>query len=780
MKDSRGFVWITTRAGLCRYDGYNVKVYQYDPYDTTSISHNRIWGRTENIVEDDSGYIWICTYDGLNKFDVYTETFRRYKHDPLDPESIASNIISCIFKDKEGTIWIGTFSPGGLNKYNPEKDNFATYSQNPGDSTWSIDNILSIYEENSEVFWIGTTNGLFKFDKKTGYFDGIKVSQNLVGNSDKIQIKVIAEDFDGTPIFGTLQGFLKYDKNNNELIPSYPHYNKNDIIVNLDILLDPFDDKNSLWVITGDLFKFDRQTGKRTYINHDRVNPSSLIGKALKSIYIDESGMMWVAGEFGVNISNPELNPVIKHMEFKKTYGDNATALLKDSEDHLWIGNFDGEIFHFDNQMRLLRHYNYLPVYDPGMTYSSSVWDIYEDHNKNIWVCTDYNGLYYLNNGKGEFEPCKLNGFQGSSEPMFIYDFIEDSQGVLWVGTSSGLYQCNPGSSSPTLFNNIHSGYDIDYQLISDIFEDSNGNLWVATAGAGLFCQRLEGIESNEFINYKHDPEKEHSLSHNWIWSIYEDINETVWIATNHGLNSYSIENDNFNRHYFNGLPGANYMYDLTGDNRGNLWINTENGLVRYKPSNDTLNNPGVLNYKQIIPFKDIFPYKIYKSKKGNIYVGGANQSENGYYSINPKNVKDNLRIPPITITDFKIANEEVLLDSSITSKKQLKLKYNQNFFFFEFAALDFVDPGKNQYAYYLEGFEEDWIYSGKRRFANYTEVSPGSYTFHVKGSNNDGYWNETGISIAIKILPPPWKTWWAYSLYFIILLGIILCLAKV
>jgi signal transduction histidine kinase/DNA-binding response OmpR family regulator len=346
---------------------------------------------------------------------------------------------------------------------------------------------------------------------------------------------------------------------------------------------------------------------------------------------------------------------------------------------------------------------------------------------------------------------------------------------VIWVGGSRGLWYKKKDD-----LNLIHFTNELEWGLLNNvivlgIYDDNSGNLWVGTAGHGIFCSKFENRKSNTFIHYTHDPGDPLSLSNDWVWSFYEDQEDNLWIATHDGLNKFLPEKDGFDHFYHPNDPAANFIYDVTGDDKGMLWLMTEGGLIRFDPLIDAENDVAGNQYKQVRPFKNLFPYKIFSSKSRMIFLGSAINSGEAFYYFHPDSLKENKHIPAISITDFQVRNEPVKLDSNISYKKHIRLKFNQNFFSLGFAALDYAQPGKNQYAYYLEGLEDDWIYSGTKRIANYTGVPPGNYVFHAKGSNNDGYWNERGVSVAITILPPPWRTWWAYMGYILILIGLII-----
>jgi signal transduction histidine kinase/DNA-binding response OmpR family regulator len=388
-----------------------------------------------------------------------------------------------------------------------------------------------------------------------------------------------------------------------------------------------------------------------------------------------------------------------------------------------------------------------------------------------MWFGTVYDGLYLLEKGKFDFLHCQLP----VTGQVHVYDIFEDSRGELWVATNKGLMQRKKGGDPPTRFYQDTNWPGLHETSILCIYEDHKENLWIGTAiqAYGLFRQPPEYRGTSTFLQYKHDPGDDLSLSNDWVWCVQEDPFNNLWIATENGLNKYIRDKDYFERHINPTDQGANFIYDLSGDNNGYLWMATESGLVRYNPEMDIQNAGTTNNYKQFLAHRDIMCYHIYKSQSGKMFVGSVRLGENGYFSFHPDSLFENQQPPPVVITQFMVHNKVVESDSSIQFKKQIRLNYNQNFFSFEFAALDYYNPSQNEYAYILHGFDNDWTYSGNQRLARYTKVPPGKYIFQVKGSNSNGYWNEEGASIAISILPPPWKTWWAYSLYGIFLIGL-------
>ncbi|MFP4412176.1 histidine kinase dimerization/phosphoacceptor domain -containing protein, partial [Coleofasciculus sp.] len=276
--------------------------------------------------------------------------------------------------------------------------------------------------------------------------------------------------------------------------------------------------------------------------------------------------------------------------------------------------------------------------------------------------------------------------------------------------------------------------------------------------------------ETEKFTRYTHDPNNPNSLSYDRVLSINEYPAGTLWLGTyGGGLNKFDIATETFTHYYTenDGLP-SNSVVGILADDNGNLWLSTGNGLSKFNPEAETFRNYDVGDGLQGNEFDGVKAYA--KTKDGAMLFGGLN----GLNLFYPDQVKDNPHIPPIVITDFRIFDQTVKLNPAISVAKNIKLSYKDKFFSFKFAALDYTNPEKNQYAYKLEGFDQDWIYSGTRRYASYTNLDPGTYRFRVKGSNNDRVWNEEGTSLTIKITPPPWKTGWAYTIYGIAIFGAI------
>jgi len=770
MQDSRGFMWFSTRAGLCRYDGYNVKVFQYDPDDSTTISELYV---KSTITEDSNGFIWVGSLNGLNKFDPITETFTRYYRNPDDPHSISSNWMRYTYLDSQGVVWIGT-DGNGLNRYNVITDNFDYFLPSPDFSLSS--GIRSIFEDSSGILWIGTGNGLYQFDRQTGEFILIKLVKKK-GERIANRFTTITEDNDGN-IWYCADRIYKYNKSTKKFSPLTAFSVESTGISNptyMNIMLERQNNKQILWIARNGLYKYDLLSEKLTTVLNDPSDWENFVGHGPRDFYIDPTGLMWIATVSGITVLDPRSSQIKSHPDVAEKFQFDAASFLKDSQKHFWIGGYNG-VIHYDENMRLIHWYK--QIKGKKNSFNGAVKKILEDSENNIWIICQKDGVYKLDQEMNEFLWCKLLKNGTEFKLNNFNDIYEDAQGTLWVGTD-GLYKRVKNSPEPTTFYLDTSNRRTSNNTHTHIQEDHSGNLWLSSIAGAVLRQPQSDRGTDKFIEYTHDPSDPTSLSNSHIWTVYVDDLGEVWIGTNHGLNRYIPEKDCFERFLMDTNPGISFIYDISRDKNGYLWMITENGLIGFDPSNEVKSSNTKDQIKQYLPFNKILRTKLYKDTEGIIYVGSDLGTRNGYFSFHPDNITKNSNIPPIVITSFAVRNKTVELDTAITLKQNLTLSYNENYLSFEFAALDYTKSDQNQYAYRLDGLDEDWIYSGNRRFANYTTVPPGNYIFRVKGSNSDGFWNEQGTSISITILPPPWRTWWAYSLYVLFIISLIVFILR-
>jgi PAS domain S-box-containing protein len=786
-------------------------------------------GLSQNLVtdfcQDKFGFIWIGTDDGLNRYDGYN--FLTYKHNPKDTSSIDHSSIRALLVDSKGNLWIGTAN--GLNLYDRQNDRFIHISKFPKNIT-----IKSIAEDEQHNLWVGSYPYLYYYNTRTGsaivYLNTKKRSQNVIGYD---LIEKIFIDSKKNVWIGTNDGLKLYDKKTDSFIKYY-HDENNPQSIQSNKIVSIVEDKNGrLWIGTDkglDLFVNSKSRPKKGFFVHfqnDPKNTHSIANGTLLCLQEDDDNNLWIGSDIDgldkLNLKTFDINnPVFTHYKFNASkptgINNNAiNALFLDRQNSLWIGTSKKGINIYNRAFNEFKHISNENNNENSLS-NDQVNVFYED-GEYIWIGTD-NGLNQYNKKTKTFKRFFNNAFDKNSiSTNGVYSIHKDKEGILWIGTWSGglnLYNYDSDSFSH-YWNNPKDSNSISSNNIFSIFEDRAGNMWFGTVGGGLnlfdrknnifkhytinnsniasnyvfsiletndnlfwminsFCLEQFNPRTQLFKKYIYDPKDTTSISSNKIFAIFLDSKQNLWIGTNSGLNLYNKHTDQF-KHFLveDGLPD-NSIKSIAEDNSGNLWLGTQKGISKFINAINLPNKPLFKNYTEEdgLQSNEFNGKSSYKGSDGLLYFGGAN----GYNVFNPDSIMVNLEIPNVVITDFQIFNKKVDIDSlnsplkqNITITKELVLSYSQSVFSFKFTALNYISPEKNQYAYMLEGFEKNWNYVGNKRDATYTNLSPGTYFFRVKASNNDGIWNETGTSIKIIILPPWWKTWWFKLLIWMIII---------
>ncbi len=771
-----------------------------------------------SIIQDQKGYLWLGTEEGLNKYDGYKFTI--YRTNPANPGSISDNWITALIEDKNGDLWIATNS-GGLNLYKRFSDHFIKYRHDVNNpSSLSSDRISALYEDRSGYIWIGTDGGgINRFDKQKQIFERYQFNVKSATSIYKNDITAICEDHEGNLWWGT-DGDGVYCWNWETV--NLRHYNndpedKSSLSHNR-ILSVYCDQQGILWIGTngGGLNKFLAKTQKFIRYKSNFSNPYSLSNDFVYAIFEDRSGKLWIGTDDGLNQYLPESESfyVVKSKPGEPTSLSNnmIRSIYEDRGNILWVGTLRGALNKFDNKKAAFKNYRQNPANSNSLS-DKNVWTILEDNRKFIWIGTN-NGLNKLDRKKEKFvhyfhDPADKNSI-AHNIVRYIY---QDRKGILWIGTDGGgiskfNYEQNSFEHFP---HNPNDETSLSDNGLRCIFEDSKENLWVGTInGLNKFDR-----EHKIFKRYLHDPLDSSSITDNHIRCIFEDTQNSIWIATFNGLNLYMDEQDKFipfkndpsnpyslsnnrvlciyedtsNRFWLgtyggglnkldrevllfsnysteDGLPNS-VIYGILEDKQGNLWMSTNQGLSKYNPETNTFKNYDVNDGLQSNEFNG---NAFYQNAQGEMFFGGIN----GVTVFHPEQVKDNDNVPSIVISKFKKYDEEIYFQSASSIEDRIDLSYKDDFFSFEFVALDFTNPLKNQYAYKLEGFDKDWIFCGNRRFANYTNIDGGNYVFRVKGSNNNGVWNTNDASIKVIIHPPFWRTWWFKLVMLILIIAVV------
>ncbi|WP_341220743.1 hybrid sensor histidine kinase/response regulator transcription factor [Polaribacter atrinae] len=784
-QDNKGFMWFGTHDGLNKYNGYEFSVFKPDPNNSKSINSNLIY----TITGDNQGNLWVgTTGNGVNYYNKSSGNFTNYLHDDRNAKSLVNNHINVLHKDKKDMLWIGTANGLDLLDLKKSKDSieFKHYSliSPKVSNTFFKKDIYSIFEDNQNQLWVGSAKGLFRLSRDENGTIYFRFISNLIDLPCNTAVQTLAEDSSGRLIIGTGEGLYVYKSNFNDgKVFKIQDGFYNDIKV---------DAENNIWAGSNMglfLFKNQHPTHPPVLENkfiYDPKNVNSISKNIIKSIFIDTTGILWIGTNGGgINKLDPERKQfklIKKTLNPKSLSYDKIRAVFEDSENNLWIGTEGGGL-------------NILTANNDDGNYSNFInlktiskpFAIEELANKKTILIGAENtpGLYEIN--VSDINNIKETDLKPIKEVTYsVFSILEDSNQNVWIGTYRGgihrwLKNSNGvGYTKDVIVHSSSNSLGIPSNIIRNIYEDSKHNIWFGTGNGLSKLTPTEAVKKNPaFITFKNNPNTKNSISHNYILALYENIEGDLWVGTlGGGLNKLKFNDKNSTITYSSytetdGLSN-NVVKGILEDEQNNLWLSTNKGLSKFNPIKETFKNYDVNDGLQSNEFQEL---AFLKRKNGEMIFGGVN----GFNVFYPENIKDNSHKAKVVITNFFISNkainrgEEVngrtLLNKSIDETASLELKYFENSFSFEFAALHYSAPSKNKFAYKLEGFDKDWIYTNSnKRFATYTNLEFGKYTLKVKASNNDGIWEDTATKIDITIIPPIWKTTWAYIFY--VLLG--------
>jgi len=811
LQDDEGFMWIGTIDGLNKYDGYDFTIFRNDPADPNSLSENWI----TSTYLDRNGFLWIGTltgklnkldlknYEGAdNKFTSFCLTCDSTKVPPLKEaltripfiySSLNYNSITSICEDKDGNLWLGTFG-SGIFKFDTATE---TMIANPVSLPGLCNYVMTIcltFSEKSHIIWLGTYGGgLIKISKN----EHIQFFQHDPLNARSLsenQIMTIYKDPSGLEKLlwiGTLSEGLELFNTESEQFTHYKNdpFNRNSLGGHC--VLSILKDRNgTLWAGTLEnglnMIRFQGNIGtakEKIQVSHyynNPSNPNSLGSNEVLSLYEDRSGIMWVGTNLGGGLNKFDRRSK-KFTHFKHDHSNPNSisenvifSLFEDSDGYLWIGSFKKGLDKYDHHLNKFTHYRT----DPNNPFSLSdncIRAIYEDKYNTLWIGTFRGGLCKFDQQKNRFKMYRHNPADSTSLSFdYVWSIFEDKYGDFWVGTKGGgLNKFDRDTEKFTRYqhNPINPVSLSDNRVILICEGPAEFSLWIATFGGGL--NRFD-LRTEKFIHYYNESGNPNSLGDNRVMSILKDPTDSTsyWIGTyGGGLNRLQLlELGDVEDRYIitrytkqHGLPN-NVVYGILDDEKGNLWPSTNKGISKFNTSTQKFTNYDITYGLQSYEFNACAYYK--GPATGEMYFGGVN----GLNSFCPEKAQINRTIPPIVLTSFKIFDEEI--HTALSTGTEIDLSYDDNFFSFEFSALDYTDQKKNQYAYKLEGLNENWVNCGSRRYVSYTNLDPGDYIFRVKGSNSDGIWNDEGTYIKIKIHPPYWKTWWFYTVTLVLIIG--------
>ena len=742
IQDDQGYIWLGINDGLCRYNGYEFKIYKHDEELENSITNNYI----VDIKQDNSGNIWVGTANGLSKIDTKTDLITNYNMND-EEKSLSHYNIGDILITKSGDVLVGTSDD--LNIYNEKKDEF--YRIFNKDSDLSSQFIRSLAEDENQNIWVATNNGIDKIDiKNNKNIISFKTGHGKFDISEN-DIYVVRYDPKGYIWAGALkEGLNRIDINTNE-VKQYKNDDRDEKSLPGNHVKDILrDSSGNLWVGTDNgLAKYNEQTENFATYKNKIYDKTSLVNDEVFSIQEDESGLIWVGTYAGISMFDPNTN--IEHYK-KDPFDENSISdnsihgIYEDKDGLLWVGTNSKGVNVINRKNYNVKHLNKTskdyPISDDNIN------DIVGIDNK-IFIATK-NGL---NEVDKDLKTINIYNNEDGICNNNITALFADSKKNVWIGTANGISVLNTNTNEIIDITDILTNHNIEDQYIKVIYEDSKGNYWV-----GCFIDGgLVKIDPNKrtIENYRNKKEDKTSISSNNIRSIVEDKNGNIYIGTSYGLNKLNESNNTFERYSEKDGLSNNTVYGLLVDDNNNLWASTNLGISKLDTNTMTFETFNIIDGFQGNEFNG---RAYYKNKSGELFFGGIN----GLNIFRPNDINRSRYVPTVIFDEFKV-NGKVYKDIN-----NQEFKYNENTINISVFISNYKNTKNIQYMYKLEGVSDSWDISRSNNI-NYSDLAPGTYTLKIKARSYSGkVSDESAVKFIIK--PPIWKSKAAILIYLIII----------
>lgn len=745
-QDSKGYMWIGTIDGLNRYNGSRFEVFRYSKDKPNSISGNYI----SAIAEDDEGNIWVGTSRGLNRINTHTSEITTYLPE-VNGCNLSNYNITEILIDSKGDIYIAT--EDGLNLYNEEDDNFIRL-YNSGDKKNSLSSqfVYSIVEDNYGNYWIGTDNGLNKIENNSQkiikyYSDGGDNSIN-----DNFIFKLYADNLDNLWI-GTYNGGLnKLDLKTNKIEKFENDPNDDTSIAGNFIRYILRDSRNELWIATNNgLSRLNEEENKFINYKSKIYDPQSIVSNNVLSLFEDKSGAIWVGTYDGISLFNPQNSfKNYKNDPFNtNSLSENMMAgIYEDDEGLLWVGTVNEGLNLIDRKSGNITKFKSSD--DEDSLSNNHIRDIVGIQNE-IWIATEF-GLNKYDKLTKKF----TRYYNEDNENSLLYNDVRtlyiDNEGILWIGTRDGLCTFDRKNTFKS-YEDIFIKNGITENVFSDIIQDKDGIIWIASALDGGLIRLNKN--TNEIKSYRNNEEDRYSISFNALKTIAIDSKNNIWIGSQFGLNKFDRSTEKFHRYTEDSGLSNNFIYGILIDNEDNPWMSTNYGISKFDIKNDKFVDYNVTDGLQSNEFNG---YSYFKSKSGEMFFGGIN----GLTYFYPNQLEEK-KFSPNVVIDSIYSGEKEILDIS-----NIKIGYKNSNIQFNFFMPDYRNVSKIQYAYKLDGLDENWIFSDDRNYVSYTNLESGVYKFQVVARNSSGDWSKV-TTVSFKVGMKPWQTPLAYVMYALI-----------
>ncbi len=757
-QDSPGQMWFATRDGLNRYDGSSIKVFRNDPKDTLSICNNDIL----SIEGDKTGYLWIGTYNGLNCYNPSTNIFKHYFHG--NGKNTLSNNTIWDIKEIKNEIWIAT--AGGISIFNKATQQFTTVSHNSKNNTSLPNNfVVNIFETKKGAIWVGTSKGLCQLISRKG--NSFVFKQYYTANNESVYVQDIKEDKLGNLWVATkANGLLKLNTISNKLIPFSVNQNQ----IDADVRSLDFDQKGVAWVGTYNGISTIQTNGFISKVYNSPEKKTSF-GK-IKSVFTDKKGSVWIGSYYnGISFwdeSNNNFNNLNQNSGLNALSYDVVSSIAADANKNIYIGTEGGGITVFNSKTATTTKINSLSSIGVSV---DNIKSLCLSNTGILWIGTFTEGLAaYDINSKRFVNEIIAPDLKNILKESGVYVITKGRKnGIFWLGTfGKGLIRYDSNNKTYQIIgNDNYSDNFLTNNRVRTLLIDKNDNLWIGTQ-SGLNVINLNDLDNNVY-HIKHYFFDNKLLSGDDILSIFQDKKGKIWIGTKaKGL--YEFDGTNFNKINIKKEDSeVTAIHSISQDDNNNLWISSNYGIIKYNLLNKS---SFIYDQKDGLISNEFNDNAFLQIGYNKFYYGGPS----GITYFDTKKLPINKYTPQVILTDFKVANKSInvanendILEESIAFTNSLTLSYDKANFTITFAIPNFINSTNNKYKYRLVGLDNQWI-STSNTEATFTIQNSGTYVFEVKGANNDGVWNAEPTTLEIVVKPAPWKSWWALSLFTILL----------
>lgn len=755
-QDRKGFIWIATENGLNKFDGTRFSIYRHNATDSTSLKNNYV----RTLFEDSRGNFWIGCINGLQRYDRATDNFHELFISRKDGRK--NPHITSIIERRNGDLWIATSGQGAISlkkNSNPASFHIETELTDRIGSNY----LNVIFEDSRQNLWIATEEkGLYRYSPESKELKSYKAPYHIAGDD----VSAICEDAHGQIFVGTLtKGLFRLSSRQEGNFEPVLYQNR----MNLNIRTLIIDTRGKLIIGTDGEGVKEYQPQQDIIVDSEiNAGPFDFSKSKVHSLIEDKDHNLWLGIFQKGLILVPGISNKFDYYGYKSIHNNTigsscVMAIHTDEQATIWIGTDNDGLYAINDQGKQLRHYTHQagnPQSVPG-----TILCLYEDSNQELWLGSYFDGLARMNKQTGTCQDATslLQGNLNAGKPK-VSCIIEDKNKNLWVGTyGSGLYKINLPTQHVTYYESTHNEND-DWSInrlpndwISYLLEDKEGMIWIGTY-KGL---AVLNPQTDNFINYK----KQNNLLPGYVvYSLLESSNGEIWAGTSEGL--VCLNKDRLTPVLFttaDGLP-SDIICGLAEDEKKNIWISTHQGISKLNPPEKKF-----INYYagDGLQGNEFTRTAVFKDKRGKIFFGGTN----GVTAFYPQDITEIKKEMNVLITGFHVANRpvkkgdksgnNVITDTAVMDTEQFTLAYNENTFSIDFSVLEFSNPDRISYQYKIKELGDEWISTqpGRNR-VTYSSLKPGKYTFSVQARDHNNFSNIRTVTIAIT---PPWyQTWWA------------------